>query len=339
MRRGFRPAPRAALRAAIQALLVAGAARGATPVLTAQLDTGTITLGDPIRLRVRVERDAGDRTLFPELEEEALAPLVPRRASSVRTAEDGRGGAVDERTYELTTFTPDADRVPPLSVDVVRAGGDTLELSSPAIPIRVVPVRAPEEGDDLRPIKPPVAIPGGIPLWLAGLLAAVLAVGVALLAARLLRRRASAPQAAAPAAPVDYEREFARIAELGLLERGGLKVYYTQLSEVMRRFLEHRLGIDAMERTTAQIAAAVADWPPPPDPQTLRQIVRFLEAADLVKFAKAEPPMSEARQAPERGRDLVVALHDQLRAAAEEAAAADGAGTAGGAVAAARVEA
>lgn len=302
--------------ATLLALLVAGAARGATPALTARLDTDAVTLGDPIRLQLRVERDAGDRTQFPQLDANALLPLVPRSASAVRTAQDGRGGAVDERTYELTTYTPEVEAVPAVEVAVIRAGGDTVRLASAPIPIRVVPVRAPEEGDDLRAIKPPVAIPGGIPLWLAGLAAAGLAAAVAFLVARFLRRRGAAAPTTAPVPPVDFEREFARIAELGLLERGGLKLYYTRLSEVMRRFLEDRLGVDAMERTTTQIAADIAVRPPPPDSETLMQILRFLEAADLVKFAKAEPPLAEARRAPEGGRHLVARVQEQQRAAA-----------------------
>ncbi|HCL30060.1 MAG TPA: hypothetical protein DIC52_16690 [Candidatus Latescibacteria bacterium] len=52
-------------------------AEAAKPTLTARLDTAQITLGDPLHLRLIVDRDAGQRTLFPDLDEQ-LAPFVVR---------------------------------------------------------------------------------------------------------------------------------------------------------------------------------------------------------------------------------------------------------------------
>ena len=110
---------------------------------------------------------------------------------------------------------------------------------------------------------------------------------------------------------MDYEREFVLIAESGLLQRGGLKVYYTRLSEVMRRFLEDRLSVDGLDRTTSEIAADLRRAPSPPDADTRESIIDFLQAADLVKFARAEPPRPEAAAAPEEGRRLVAGAGQQ----------------------------
>jgi hypothetical protein len=41
-------------------------AEAAKPTLTARLDTAQITLGDPLHLRLIVDRDAGQRTLFSD---------------------------------------------------------------------------------------------------------------------------------------------------------------------------------------------------------------------------------------------------------------------------------
>ena len=315
----------ALLLAAVLLAAAGSAARAGAPRLEAEVSAAEVRLGDPVSLRLRVERPASSRSLFPELPEQ-LGPWVVRSRSAPTTRAAAGGSEVDERRYELAAYALDAGPIPALEVLVI-AAADTARLSSAAIPMRIVSARDPEEGDALRAIKPPMAIPGGIPLWLAGVLAAVAAALAAWLASRFLRPRDRPAPAAAPAppAPVDYEREFARIAESGLLQRGAVKLYYTRLSEVMRRFIEDRLSVDGPDRTTSEIAADLRRAPAPPDAGTREGIIGFLEAADLVKFARAEPPFPEAAAAPEEGRRLVAGTREQMRARAAGTAAPSGA--------------
>lgn len=306
-----------AMAVAAIVVLVQPAVGVAEPLLQAGLDSSVVTLGEPIHLRLVVERDASSRVVFPQLEDE-LGELTVRAQSTVRTTKTSDDGRRDERVYELAAYTLEVDEVPAPSVLVIRARGDTVALHAASLPLEVVAVRGDDEGEDLRAIKPPVWISGGIPLWLAGIFAAVVAIGLAWLGSRILRRRAAvaSPAPVSPAAPVDYEREFARIAELGLLERGALKLYYTHLSHVLRCYLEDRLGVEALERTTAEIATDLAARRAPPDAEAVQRIIAFLQAADMVKFARAEPPATEARMAPETGRRLVAEVDEQLRPAA-----------------------
>ena len=292
------------------------------PLLTAEVDTAKARLGDPVTLRLRVERPASSRSVFPELPQ-GLGSWQVRSRSEPAAGPAAGGLQVDERRYGLAAYKLDAGEIPPVEVLVVSAASDTARLASAPIPIQIVSARDPEEGDALRAIKPPMTILGGIPLWLAATLAAVLAVLAAWLVSRFLLRPGteSPPPPPPPPPPVDYEREFTLIAESGLLQRGAVKLYYTRLSEVMRRFLEDRLSVDSLDRTTSEIAADLRRAPAPPDTGTREGIIGFLEAADLVKFARAEPPLPEASAAPEEGRRLVAGAGQQLRAREETPAA------------------
>lgn len=305
------------------ALCWAAAADAAAPELSVRLDTTRITLGDPLRLHVRVERDAGDRTLFPDLDKE-LEPFVVHRASTphVQDLASGNqsGRQLDERVYELRLFSLDADTVAAIEVPVVVASGDTIRLLSPALQVEVIGVRDAAEGDSLRAIKSPLHIAGGVPLWLVGVLAALLAAGLALLARRFLRRPAVSPAPVAPMArpPVDFVREFSRIAEMGLLQRRALKLYYTRLADVMRRFLQERLQVEALERTTAEIEADLGSGHRSGavtliDAELAQRVIDFLAAADLVKFARAEPDDASAQSVPEQGADIVREVEALLR--------------------------
>lgn len=316
----------ALLRLAVLAAAAGSTAHAEAPRLRAEVDTAEVRLGDPVTLRLRVERPVSSRSLFPEPPEQ-LGSWVVRSRSAPTIGAGPAGVEVDERRYELAAYDLEAGPIPALEVLVI-AAADTARLSSSPIPMRIVSARDPEEGDALRDIKPPMAIPGGIPLWLAGLLAALAAVLAAWLVSRFLRRPDKPAPASRPAppAPVDYEREFARIAESGLLQRGALKLYYTRLADVMRRFLEDRLSVDSLDRTTSEIAADLRRAPAPPDAGTREGIIGFLQAADLVKFARAEPPFPEAEAAPEEGRRLVAGAGAQLRARVGLAAAPSEAG-------------
>ena len=297
---------------AVLAAAVGSTAHADAPRLTAEVDTAEVRLGDPVTLHLRVERPASSRSLFPELPEQ-LGSWVVRSQAAPTTSAGPAGVEVDEGRYELAAYALDAGPIPALEVLVVTAS-DTSRLTSSPIPMQILSARDPEEGDALRAIKPPLTIPGGIPLWLAGVLAALAAVLVAWLVSRFLRRPEKKPAPASrppPRAPVDYEREFTRIAESGLLQRGAVKLYYTRLSDVMRRFLEDRLSVDSLDRTTSEIAADLRRAPAPPDEGTREGIIGFLMAADLVKFARAEPPFPEAAAAPEEGRRLVAGAGEQ----------------------------
>lgn len=199
------------------------------------------------------------------------------------------------------------------------SAGDTIWRQPAPLEIEVAGVR--ETGDnELRDIKPPLPSLRGVPLWAVAVLAGVAFILAAWLVKWWLDRGAG-EEALPPPSPVNYPAEFSRIAAMGLLERGAFKTYYSLLSEVLRHFVEDRLGVEAMERTTAEIAAAVGQTEAL-DPALADRAMALLDAADLVKFACAIPTLDEARAAAEEGRAAVQAIDGDLarrRARAEAA--------------------
>jgi hypothetical protein len=87
-----------------------------------------------------------------------------------------------------------------------------------------------------------------------------------------------------------YERAIAELETLRtrqLCERGQEREFYTELTEILREYLEGRFGINAMEMTTTQIKTAVRSNSTTAASGTLMNDV--LEMADFVKFAKMRP--------------------------------------------------
>ena len=275
------------------------------------LDTTTARLGDPIRLTLTLHHDATARPAAPDLSQ-LLADFAPRCAAWSQRATEA--GFVLTQECELRLYALGLHEVPAVPVPFVTAAGDTLLRATQPVAIEVVSAR--REGEDqLRDIKPPVLISGGVPLWVvvvAGLLALALCVLVGLW---LWRRRTRPVQPPPPPEPIDYAAEFARIAASGLLERGEFKTYYSLLAEALRRFLEQRLAIEAMEQTTSELAHALQAAEV--DDALRQQIIDYLAAADLVKFARFHPALDAARSAPEGGLALLRAIEAAAEAHAE----------------------
>jgi len=279
----------------------------------ASLDTATARLGDPIRLTLTLHHDATARPEAPDLSQ-ILRDFSPRCAGwhqrEVAT-EFALAQECELRLYELGPH-----EVPAVAVPFVTAAGDTLLHTTQSLTIEVISARS-EGEDQLRDIKPPVLISGGVPLWVVvaiGLLALALCV---LGGVWLWRRRTRTPEPPPPPEPIDYAAEFARIAESGLLERGDFKTYYSLLAENLRRFLEESLAIEAMEQTTSELADALQEGEV--DTALRQQIIDYLAEADLVKFARFHPALDAARRAPDVGLAILRAIEEAVASRAVEA--------------------
>ena len=328
-------------------IAVAGALVTATipavgqPFAEAFVDTATATLGDPIQLRLHLVHAPETKLLLPNLvrilsgtniavarvgsaagTRAAGESTQPRAARASGVAAGYRESFVD---YLLKPYALGSHEIPALRIGFVRTSGDTLVKQTKPILLDVVSVR--EEGEEgLRDISPPKVILGGVPLWLVGILAAVVVVLFVFALLWLLGRRKNKDEVTVPEAPIDYVEEFRRIAALGHVGRGEFKAYYSLLSETLRRFLERAVRIDALEQTTMEISAGLR---PLEEESTVREVVNFLGVADLVKFARFIPEKENAERTPETAIAIVVAVerHQQQLAesrrqeAAEQAAA------------------
>lgn len=296
-------------------LLAQGGAPGPTTAfeVSARLDTASASIGAPLTLALRLRYPAEYSPLFPRMEEilpgqlavEAVSPAVEFRPLAM-----GEHEAV--ATYGVRAFDLGELTIPPIPIRFAAAGKDTLLRSTAPLILEIVPVRDPDD-DELRDIVPPLVIAGGIPVWLIALLATLAAVAAAwILKAYYRDRRAGVLAPQLPPPPVNYVAEFGKIAGMGLVARRAYKRHYTLLSETLRRFFEDKAGVEALERTTAEIEGALARIPGFPG-EIERQAAVFLRVADLVKFARHVPEAAEAEAGPERGIEIVQGLEDWLR--------------------------
>ncbi|MYF91140.1 MAG: hypothetical protein F4184_03095 [Gemmatimonadetes bacterium] len=283
------------------------------PRVEATLDTAVARVGDSIRLTLTLHHDATARPEAPDLPQ-ILRDFSPRCADWHQR--EVATGVELAQECELRLYELGLHEVPAVAVPFVTTVGDTLLRETQPLAIEVISARS-EGEDQLRDIKPPVLISGGVPLWV------VVAIGLMALALCILggvwlwRRRTRTPEPPPPPEPIDYAAEFARIAESGLLERGEFKTYYSLLSENLRRFLEESLAVEAMEQTTSELADALQGAEV--EGAIRQQIIDYLAAADLVKFARFHPALDAARRAPDVGLAILRAIEEAVASRAVEA--------------------
>jgi hypothetical protein len=76
-----------------------------------------------------------------------------------------------------------------------------------------------------------------------------------------------------------------------LWQQGRVKQYYSEVTEIVRRFIEDQYGVLALESTSDEILAQLLKLP---EAQALLKEFRsFFTTADLVKFAKYIPAPEE----------------------------------------------
>ena len=200
---------------------------------------------------------------------------------------------------------PEDLEVAPLTLRYRDADSAMARVETEPVAVRVVTSLTPEV-TDIHDIKDPVGLEvprdWSMLAWL--LLALVLAV-VAYLIYRKFRKdtgNETAPEWVAPPRPPHEEAEaaLARLAEKELIEKGELALFYTELTDIMKRYAGRHFEIPYLERTSEEVLSDLAakEVSAPP----LRAI---LEVADLVKFAKQMPGEQQGRSSLTMAVELV----------------------------------
>ena len=111
-----------------------------------------------------------------------------------------------------------------------------------------------------------------------------------------------------------FEEAIEKLQELDnklLWQNNEIKKYYSELTEIVRVFIEKELEIPALEITTHELVSLLSDYNNPknikPAKETIRKLNALLQEADLVKFAKSTPLSHEIE---EDRRDAEKVLND-----------------------------
>ena len=273
----------------------------AMPQVYVTADTTVVTLGQPLKIELKIEYPLKLSLYKPDLR--LIWSDVDFELTELNEPITVDNGQRIVLRGNVQFFEIGEQTIPSVEFLFLDSKNDTITSKSFPLTLFVNSVLSQDE-NEIRDIKPPVFIEGGVPIWLAaaivGLLLISAGAGLYFLIRRYRRRNLIQSD---EVVEIDFSAEFNRIAQMGLLEKGEIKKYYSLLSDTLRKFLEKIWVEEAMEKTTGEIEAVLRKQNI--DNDLIRRTGLYLSTADLVKFARFLPDSDNASDAPRLGLDLL----------------------------------
>ena len=101
-----------------------------------------------------------------------------------------------------------------------------------------------------------------------------------------------------------------------LWQKGEIKEYYSELTDIARNYIEEAIHIPAMESTTSELIQAIKAASTKKrmtlTPETVENLERVLRQADLVKFAKSKPLEFEITEDRNKIQKVILTLDNAI---------------------------
>ncbi|WP_291130541.1 hypothetical protein [Flavobacterium sp. UBA7682] len=107
-----------------------------------------------------------------------------------------------------------------------------------------------------------------------------------------------------------------------LWQKGEIKNYYSELTDIARNYIEEEIHIPAMESTTSELIEglrkAAKQQKLKLSNETVENLEKVLKQADLVKFAKVKPLEFEIEEDKKRISNSIVTIHKSIPEVVED---------------------
>lgn len=247
----------------------------------AALNANTLLVGDPVTLTLTAHHPAGSTISFPNIEN---GKEVTVRGRAFSNRELSKTVLESEEVYQLTSFRVGEWTIGTNPVVCTFSNGTQKAQSLPELVMHVQSslnaTNATQLSDIKDIIKPPLQIPHTLWIFLIIALLALIA-GIATLIFM------NKPHTILQMPPPQPPHIIARMALTALRGKPwSPEPFFTELSLILRTYLENRFSLNAPEFTTEELTRAMSS-----DTRLEfkeQQILRnFMTQADLVKFARA----------------------------------------------------
>ncbi|MCA9734180.1 MAG: hypothetical protein H6696_02380 [Deferribacteres bacterium] len=293
--------------------------------VNSSVDKSRIKIGDLIQYEVHFYYDKGIEIQTPGLGSNLGAFEI--REFEDLPSQENNGSFEKVVTYTISTFDTGAYVIPPISVGyTVLADSSEHFIETEPIDVYVESMRPSEEGD-IRDLKAQAEIPLDIKRIILYVL-----IGLAIILALVLfwwyrKKRQQGGLFGKPEPPPRPAHEIAleRLNNLeasGMLAAGEIKDYFTELSEILREYIEGRFFIPALESTTFEV---MQDFNKSEFHSVeTEDVEKNLTLSDLVKFARFIPGEEEVQVAFATTRSfiektmIVEKVEDELQATKAE---------------------
>jgi len=260
----------------------------------ASIDSTSIKIGSQVTYKIQVEADTTSLVVFPE--GQTFMPLEVIDSYKTDTIKNKEKYNLT-REYALTQFDSGAYTIPRQKIII---GDKTFFTDSLKVEVRNILVDSTKQG--LYDIKPIIEVKKSASQWWKYLLIVLAAIGVVagLLYWFLWRKKPLTEEEQIALLP-PYDRAkiaLKKLEDSSYLKQEEFKEYYSELTLIVRKYLDEKVYDHSMESTTDELVSRLRllkegnqiDL----SQETIKNIESILKRADLVKFAKSKPDVSLA---------------------------------------------
>ena len=264
-------------------LLISIIAFGQNPMVKAQIETSQIRIGEQFNLRISVNEI--ENVILPKLELKGLEVIDSAMIDTL--------GNMLVQKYIITGFDSGAYYIPQQQVFVKNQAylTDSLLVNVATVAIDTTKIKK-------FPIKAIKAEPytfDDFKIYVYILLAALVIIGFWIYWFVIRKRKMEIEEPTFRALP-PYDEAIYKLNELDeklLWQNNKVKEYYSELTEIVRGYIERELKVPALEKTTDEIIDTLKDFNEAEtistSKETIDKLKALLQEADLVKFAKSKP--------------------------------------------------
>lgn len=263
--------------------------------VTSSIDSTAIKIGAELFYKIHVKTDSTTLVVFSE--EQTFQPLEMINSYSIDTTKK-EGYYQLTKTYGLTQFDSGVYTIPKQKIRI----GDNIFFTD-SLQVQVNPVVVDTSKQKLFDIKPLIEVdkkPSKIWRTLGFILLALLGIGGVLY--WFLWRKKPMSEAEKIAALKPYERAklaLEKLDEERYFENEEIKTYYSDLTLILRQYLDEKVYEQSLESTTDELIFRLKTLEAANQiklsKETIQNIETIFKRADLVKFAKSKPDYQLAK--------------------------------------------
>ena len=252
-------------------------------MVKAEIDTTNIRIGEQFQLKISV--DETQNVIIPKIQLKGLEVIDSTRIDTIKNSLI--------RRYILTGFDSGAFYIPQQQIFVKNQAflTDSLLINIATIAIDTTKVKK----FPIKSIKKEPYTFDDFRIYIY-LILAILAIIGFWIYWFVIRKRKETEDAPTYRTLPPFEEAILRLNELDeklLWQNNKIKEYYSELTEIVRGYIERELKVPALENTTDEVLAMIKDFKNldsiETSKETIKKLKDLLQEADLVKFAKSKP--------------------------------------------------
>ncbi|MFM2369833.1 MAG: hypothetical protein RL619_2146 [Bacteroidota bacterium] len=268
-------------------LLLSAAVFAQQKQVVTSIDTLKNKIGAEFKLSIKTTVDTASKVIFPKLKNfGALEVIQSYPIDTIKT--DGRYELV--KKYGLTQFDSGRYVIPSIKIFI-----NSKPFLTDSLLVEVANVKVDTLKQKMFDIKGIAQADNSVGDWWKYLLIIALIVGIGVLIYWYIKKHQKKKlEAEIFKTPIEKATSLLDTLEKKeLWQKGEVKAYYSELTDIARNYIEEAIEIPAMESTTSELIqglrAASVKKKMTLSQEIIENLERVLKQADLVKFAKSKP--------------------------------------------------